>query len=117
MDGMRHEQGRQGTRDGGATGGGLHVCPACELPFVVPLAVLDVLPDGRFPVVLGCRNCAWHDAGAYDDGDLAVLDHALDAITGAMEHTLEALTVADELERADRFAAALHADLILPEDF
>ena len=96
---------------------GLHVCPACERPFVVPVSVLDVLPDGRFPVVLACRNCDWHDAGAYADAELSALDYALDAISDAMEDTLEALTLAQELERIDAFTHALAADAILPEDF
>jgi hypothetical protein len=95
----------------------LHVCPACERPFVVPLAVLEVMPDGRFPVVLACRNCDWHDAGAYADEDLAALDYALDGITASMEDALEQMTIATELERIEAFAAALDADGILPEDF
>ena len=95
----------------------LHVCPACTRPFVVPLAVLEILPDGRFPVVLACRNCDWHDAGAYSDEDLTTLDYALDAITADMEDALEQLTVATELERIAAFAAALDAGGILPEDF
>ena len=96
---------------------GLHVCPDCERPFVVPVSVLDVLPDGRFPVVLACRNCDWHDVSAYGDEQLTALDYALDAISEAMEDTLDALTLADELERIDAFAAALRDDLVLPEDF
>lgn len=108
------EQQHRETRTGA---GGLHVCPTCDRPFVVPLAMLDVLPDGRFPVVLVCRNCEWHDVGAFDDAELERLDRSLDAISGAMEDTLEALRVTAELERIDRFAAALHADLLLPEDF
>ena len=95
----------------------LHVCPQCERPFVVPLAVLEVMPDGRFPVVLACRNCEWHEPGAYTDEELTALDYALDAITGAMEDALDALVVAQELERIQAFAAALDSDGILPEDF
>ncbi len=96
---------------------GLHVCPACERPFVIPLSVLEVLSDGRFPVVLGCRNCHWHEASTYTDEELEALDHALDAITGAMEDALDALVVAQELERIAAFATALDTDGILPEDF
>ncbi len=96
---------------------GLHVCPTCAKPFVVPLAVHEMLPDGRFPVVLSCRNCDWHDAGAYAEEDLAALDYALDAITADMEDALQRLTIATELERIDAFAAALDAGGILPEDF
>ena len=95
----------------------LQVCPACERPFVVPLAVLEMLPDGRFPVVLACRNCDWYEAGAYTDEDLTALDYALDAITAAMEDALEQLTLETELERIAAFAAALDAGGILPEDF
>ncbi len=111
---MRQEQRHTDQREAPT---GLHVCPTCERPFVVPVAVLQVLPDGRFPVVLSCRNCDWGDARAYDDEELTALDYALDAISGAMEDTLEALTLAEELERIDTFASALRADLILPEDF
>jgi hypothetical protein len=100
-----------------APGRGLHVCPACDRTFVVPLSVLDVLPDGRFPCVLACRNCGWHDARPCTDEELGALDGALDAISGAMEDTLDALTIADELARIDLFADALHSGLILPEDF
>ncbi len=96
---------------------GLHVCPACDRAFVVPVSVLEVLPDGRMPCVLACRNCDWHDAGAFGDDELEALDLALDAISGAMEDALEAMTRAAELARIDAFAAALAGDQILPEDF
>ena len=95
----------------------LHVCPACERPFVVPLAVLEIGPDARFPVVLLCRNCEWSEAGAFTDEELTALDYALDAITGEMEDVLDGLVLAQELERIEAFAAALAADAILPEDF
>jgi len=111
---MRPEQHNTDQRE---AADGLHLCPDCARTFVVPVAVLDMLPDGRFPVVLTCRNCDWSDAGTFADDELAALDYALDAIAGAMEDTLEALTLADEMQRIDAFAAALHADLILPEDF
>ena len=99
------------------TRGDLHLCPACTRPFVIPLAVLEILPDGRFPAVLACRNCDWHEASAYTDEELTALDYALDAITSDMEETLDALVLALELERIEAFAAALAADGILPEDF
>ena len=95
----------------------LHVCPACARPFVVPLAVLEIGPDGRFPVVLACRNCDWSEANSFADEELTALDYALDAITGAMEDALDDLVVAQELERIEAFATALAADAILPEDF
>ena len=110
----QHEQDAQHHH---ATRRGLELCPRCERTFVVPIAVREVMPDGRFPVVLACRNCDWHESGAHTDEELTALDYALDAITGAMEDALDALTVAQELARIEAFAAALAVDGILPEDF
>jgi hypothetical protein len=95
----------------------LHVCAACRRPFVVPVTIVDAYADGRFLVELGCNNCGDTRLATYDDATLEQLDLELDRATLAMQEALDAMTLAEELERIDRFAAALHDDLILPEDF
>jgi hypothetical protein len=95
----------------------LDVCAGCTRPFVVPDTVLDVLDDGRFLVELRCTNCGLVIVGAHDEAALEDLDRRLDAVTGDLQASLGVLDLVDELERIDRFAAALAADAILPEDF
>ena len=95
----------------------LHICEACRMPFVVPVSILDVHADGRYVVELGCTNCEASSLATHDEASLEALDHELDRSLMLIQDALEALVLADELERIDRFAAALHADLILPEDF
>src|SRR4051794_23634805 len=91
----------------------LHVCEACRMPFVVPVSILDVHDDGRYVVELACTNCEAASLGTQDEAALEALDHALDRTLLAMQEALDTLVLAEELERIDRFAEALHADLIL----
>jgi hypothetical protein len=95
----------------------LHICARCRAPFVVPVSILDVHDDGRYVVELGCSNCEAASLAVHDEASLEALDHELDRSLLAMQEALDTLVLADELERIDRFAEALQADLILPEDF
>jgi hypothetical protein len=95
----------------------LHVCEHCRTPFVVPVSILDVHTDGRYVVELSCANCQATSLTTHDEASLEALDHELDRGMLAIQEALDTLVLADELERIDRFAEALHADLILPEDF
>ena len=95
----------------------LHVCGGCELPFVVPVSVLDLLPDGRCVVELGCVNCGRVSIGDHDNDSLEALDRELDASTAALYEAVAVIELVADLERVDEFAAALRDDLILPEDF
>jgi hypothetical protein len=96
----------------------LHVCRACWRPFVVPEAIVSA-PDGAEGVVaeLRCTNCGWTHTGLYPTVAVEDLDRELDLTEREMRATLEICELGDELERIDQFAAALQADLILPEDF
>ena len=95
----------------------LHVCRACNRPFIVPLSIVDILDADRYVVELWCANCDERTLSAHDDAELESLDHDLVAATGQIRSALEVIEQVDELLRIDRFADALHADLILPEDF
>ena len=95
----------------------LHVCEACRLPFVVPVSILDVHDDGRYVVELSCTNCEASSLATHDEASLEALDLELDRSLLSIQDALEAMVIAEELERIDRFAEALQGDLILPEDF
>ena len=95
----------------------LHLCVACLRPFVVPREILEVLPDGRYVVELGCNDCGWTNTGTYDEDTMVELDYELDLQQLVLEEYYAAL----EAERLEAeivvFAQALRADLIVPEDF
>jgi hypothetical protein len=95
----------------------LHICEVCRTPFVVPVSILDALDDGRYVVELSCANCEASSLSTHDEASLEALDIELDRSLLVIQEALDALVIADELERIDRFAMALQDDLILPEDF
>lgn len=95
----------------------LEVCAACRQPFVAPVAVVDRLGADRFVVELSCTNCGWSEVSAQPDTALEALDRRLDDVTTQIAAAADVLALATELERIDRFAAALDRDVILPEDF
>ena len=95
----------------------LHICDACRKPFVVPVSILDVHETGTYVVELSCANCHASSLKTHDEASLEALDHELDRGVLAIQEALDTLVLADELERIDRFVAALRDDLILPEDF
>jgi hypothetical protein len=53
----------------------------------------------------------------FDQDDVAALEERLDEGVEAILRDLQRLTHANMSDQIDRFAAALEADLILPEDF
>jgi hypothetical protein len=96
----------------------LHVCGSCGRPFVVPEAIVTAPADWLgFVVELRCTDCGWMHTGAYPAAAVEALDHAMDLAEREIRTALEICELSDELDRIDRFAEALQADLILPEDF
>jgi hypothetical protein len=95
----------------------LRTCPSCEQPFVAPREVLAAHDDGHVVVDLRCANCGWSAIQLHDVLELVALDRALDRDSAQIEAAADALAVTLELERIDRFALALHAGHVLPEDF
>jgi hypothetical protein len=100
-----------------ALGRDLRLCPTCRRPFVAPREVLASHEDGNHVVELSCANCGWWAIELHGGVRLSALDEALDRDSAQIEAAAEALAMSVELERIDRFAQALHADCILPEDF
>jgi len=94
-----------------------HVCRVCRRPFVIPLSVVALRTCDRCVVELRCTNCEDSTVSLLRPEELERFDHELDRQTGRIRHQLAELHLADELERVDRFSAALRAGDILPEDF
>jgi hypothetical protein len=96
----------------------LDLCADCGRRFVVPAAILEVVPDNRHYVVeLQCNNCAWTAVGTFDEDTMESMDRALDRSQAELARAERELYRENMLAEIDRFAAALAADLILPEDF
>lgn len=95
---------------------GLHVCPACDSHLVQPIDWAEA-PRGMWELLLQCPNCFWYEEGVYEQAQVDELEEQLDDGLTEMLADLRRLTQANMSEEIERFAAALNADLILPEDF
>jgi hypothetical protein len=100
-----------------APAAGLHVCPSCTGAFVVPGEVYEVIGEDRCRLDLRCADCGWEDTAVHSDAELEALDRELDRGYADLLWALEVLWIGNEEESIARFAAALAADAILPEDF
>jgi hypothetical protein len=94
----------------------LHVCPECDRGLVYPVEWEEVSPT-HWEVLLRCPNCEWGELGVYDQSTVDRFDEELDFGTETLMRDLQRLTKANMEEEADRFAAALASDALLPEDF
>lgn len=95
---------------------GLHVCPACTSELVQPVSWAE-REGQRWELTLECPNCGWHEDGIYERDQIDQLEEQLDDGLAEMLGDLQRLAQANMAEDVDRFASALQADLILPEDF
>jgi hypothetical protein len=95
---------------------GLHCCPRCACQLVQPLDWREA-PQGFWELSLHCPNCDWLDEGIYDQEQVDALEERLDEGLTAMLGDLRRLTQSNMAEEIERFTAALHDDLVLPEDF
>ncbi len=94
----------------------LHMCPECDRDLVYPVEWEEVSPT-HWEVLLRCPNCEWSELGVYDQATVDRFDETLDTGTELLVRDLRRLVQANMEEEAERFAAALDADAILPEDF
>jgi hypothetical protein len=95
---------------------GLEFCPACDSDLVLPVRWE---PAGKrsWRVALRCPDCEWAGGGVYSQAVVDRFDEALDAGTDTMLSDLALLARANMETEVERFATALRADQILPEDF
>jgi hypothetical protein len=95
---------------------GLHRCLNCASGLVHPVEWEPVGPDS-WSVLLRCPDCEVHRAGVFEQPILDEFDRELDRGDELLRrHYVRRVreNMADEIER---FAAALAAGAILPEDF
>ncbi|WP_027006526.1 hypothetical protein [Conexibacter woesei] len=96
---------------------GLEMCEACHRPFVVPVALLDMVDEGLYLLALHCKNCDTLTTGIVEDEALEAMEHANDAAVEEMESALEIVSIARFIDELGNFTAALETNSVLPEDF
>jgi hypothetical protein len=94
----------------------LHICPECDRDLVYPMDWEEASAT-HWEVELRCPNCEWSEVGTYDQATVDRFDEQLDQGTEALVKDLRRLLQANMEAEAERFAAALNANAILPEDF
>lgn len=92
------------------------VCRDCDSELVYPTA-WEQADGSRWEVSLRCPNCEWHATDVFDDDAIQGFDETLDRGTQALIDDLRQLTRANMEEDVERFAGAIEAGHVLPEDF
>jgi hypothetical protein len=95
---------------------GMHVCPNCSSVLVQPVNWFEQ-GEGNWHVDLRCPECEWWGRGSFPQADVDRFDEELDRGGEALIEDLRTLTRSNMEDEANRFAAALATDTILPEDF
>jgi hypothetical protein len=95
---------------------GLHVCPECRSELVQPVSWAES-GASRWQLDLYCPNCDWEGGGVYDQDQIDEFEDTLESGVREILEDLKRLTHANMTAEVERFATALRADLILPEDF
>ncbi len=95
---------------------GLHVCPECRSVLVQPREWHDAGPD-HWLLERYCPECWWTGEERFAQDVMESFDVTLDDGTDALIRSLHKVTAERMQDDIERFAAALHADALLPEDF
>jgi hypothetical protein len=94
----------------------LHVCLDCESDLVYPVQWEESGPE-NWSVLLHCPNCDAHREGVFSQDTVEAFDEELDRGSDVLAGDYRRLMRANLAEEIERFAGALQADAILPEDF
>jgi hypothetical protein len=94
----------------------LHVCPRCASALVQP-DWWDEAGSGSWRVRLRCPECEHRREGVYAQSVVDSYDEALNDGTDALAATYRRLVRENLAAELERFAGALQAGAILPEDF
>lgn len=94
----------------------LHICRVCGCDMVYPVTWQEAGPED-WSVLLSCPNCRAERGGVFSQDEVELFDEVLDQGADALARDYKRLMRANMALEADRFAAALAADAILPEDF
>jgi hypothetical protein len=94
----------------------LHVCVECSSELVYPVQWEEAGPE-NWTVLLHCPNCALYREGVFSQETVESFDEELDRGADALARDYKRLMRANMADEIERFAGALAADAILPEDF
>jgi hypothetical protein len=94
----------------------LHVCIECSSELVYPVHWEEAGPE-NWSVLLHCPNCEVYREGVFAQNTVEAFDEELDRGGDALERDYNRLMRANMEDDLARFAGALAADAILPEDF
>jgi hypothetical protein len=94
----------------------LHVCVECASEFVYPLQ-WEESGEENWSVLLHCPNCDVYREGIFSQQTVESFDEMLDRGADALTQEYKRMVAANMAEEIERFAGALAADAILPEDF
>jgi hypothetical protein len=94
----------------------LHVCRGCGSGLVHPVE-WEESGTAHWEVALRCPNCDWEGTGVYDQHTVDRFDEELDHGTELLVRDLKRLMHANMEDEVERFASALQAGHIVPEDF
>ena len=94
----------------------LHVCVECDSELVYPAEWEEAGPE-NWSVQLHCPNCGAYREGVFSQETVEAFDEELDRGADLLAGDYRRLMRANLAEEIERFAGALHAGAILPEDF
>ena len=94
----------------------LHVCLECTSELVHPVE-WEEAGASHWNVLLHCPNCETYRHGVFSQAVVEAFDEELDRGADALARDYTRLMRSNMAEETERFAAALRADAILPEDF
>ena len=94
----------------------LQVCLDCSSELVYPVEWEEAGPE-NWTVLLHCPNCDVHREGVFTQETVERFDEQIDLGADALARDYKRLVRANMAEELERFATALEADAILPEDF
>jgi hypothetical protein len=94
----------------------LNICLDCDSRLVYPVEWEEAGPE-NWSVVLQCPNCQACRDGVFTQDTVELFDEELDRGADALARDYKRLMRANMSDEIDRFAAALEAGAIVPEDF
>jgi hypothetical protein len=94
----------------------LHICVECDSELVYPIQWEEAGPS-NWTVLLHCPNCEVFREGVFTQENVELFDEELDRGADALARDYKRLMRANMTDEIQRFAGALEAGAILPEDF
>ncbi len=94
----------------------LHVCVGCESALVQP-EWWEETPERSWRVELRCPECELRREGVFSQHVVDLFDERLNEASDALAGSYRRMVRDNLVDELERFAGALRAGAILPEDF